>query len=434
MPQSSPPRSRTRDTRRARVRSLSVAGLVSASLTAPLAAQSSTESPFRIEPFAARNEATSASTFGGLSVAGYAGSFGLRLNGAVAGLDVRTTDQFGSTPQSCSRFGCRNGVRRTNMGPRSNTMVDVDAWTVDGDLIVEPFRQVRILRALLLGFSPYSFVGIGRFGTSPDLPNARNASVGVWSYGAGLHHELAGRLGVTAEARVRRRLDDNAFIGATFRDAMQYRVGLSVGVGSTSRRRAVAAETPRVVRRTRPWDNHPVADREADRVSVTAPVDAAVVAPRLIDTAEGLLGAPWTAGGTTPEGGFDTGGFVQYLYGTEGIQLPRMVRELSMTGALVSARVGALRPGDLLFFSSDGIRPDHVAMFVGRDRIVHASATGNGVVYDVLGEGPRGEWFSSHLFSARRILDAPRTPVAPSAPSLEPSGRPDRAPRPVRNR
>jgi cell wall-associated NlpC family hydrolase len=235
-------------------------------------------------------------------------------------------------------------------------------------------------------------------------------------------------------------LDDNAFIGTTFRDALQYRVGVSLGLGGQLRRNTKSA--PRVVRRVRlpdavpapaPAPAAPPAAAARPR-TVTGPllaIDMDTIAPRLIDAADGFLGTPWRDGGTSAENGFDAGGFIQTLFAEQGIQLPRLVRDLARTGSAVSTRVGALQAGDLVLFSSDGFTPDHVAMYVGRDQIVHASASGGGVVYDVLGEGARGRWFAAHLLTVRRVIGTRRENTSLSAPNVQPSGRPDSAPRPA---
>jgi hypothetical protein len=60
------------------------------------------------------------------------------------------------------------------------------------------------------------------------------------------------------------------------------------------------------------------------------------------------------------------------------------------------------------------------------EQIVHATSTGDGVRYDVLGEGDRGRWFAGHLVLARRIATTDR--YWDSYPDDE-SGSPDRAPR-----
>ncbi len=408
---------------------------------APISAQTSTSSPFRLESFAARNEASVSNLFGGFSLSGYSGILGLRLNGAVAGFEHGGRQRVTETPvRFCSpRTGCRTLIRRE---AQSGSLFGADAWSADADLIAEPFRQLPVMRQLLLGFSPYVFTGIGRLTNNATLATGPDTSRAVWSYGAGVHHDLISRVGLTAEARVRRRLEDNAFIGNTFRDAVQYRVGLSVGVGGRSRRSNRSAPEVVVVSRGR---LPALVPESAPPTSIpAAPVaprnrfdtlDPDVLVPRLIDAAEALLDTPWREGGATPGDGFDAGGFVQYVFGQESIRVPRLVRELSTTGMIVSARAGNLRPGDLLFFSNDGGGADHVAIYVGRDRFVHATASGGGVMYDVLGEGARGIWFATHLQSVRRIIGA-RTTVSPPAtpyrtPARVPSSRPDNAPKPT---
>ena len=126
--------------------------------------------------------------------------------------------------------------------------------------------------------------------------------------------------------------------------------------------------------------------------------------------------------------GFDAAGLVQYLYRNEGLTLPGNARDLSRTGTDVPLSDDALQPGDLLFFVNDWDYVNHVAVYVGRDRFVHATESGGGVRYDVLGEGSRGRWFQDHLKSARRLLDG----HAEKPPQPVEDGRdlPDRAPRP----
>ena len=402
---------------------------------AALVAQTSIVSPFRLETFGARNESAASNVFGGIALSGHSGVFGLRLSGAVAGLDFGGSGNVTTTPvRYCStRSGCRTVYRRQY---GSSSPFTSDAWSADADLIAEPFRTIPVLRQLLLGFSPYAFAGIGRVTKNAITGVGGDTSRAVWSYGLGVHHDLVSRLGVTGEARVRRRLEDNAFIGNTFRDAVQYRLGFSVGLGGgagrgsrSSRQAAIVSRGP--VPASAP---PPIAVREpaAREPAVQADVrDVATIMPRVIDAAEALLESRYRDGGTSPEGGFDAGGFVQYVFAQEGVALPRMITELLATGTSVSSRVGTLRPGDLLFFANDGVNIDHVAIYVGRDRFVHASASGGGVLYDVLGEGERGTWFAYHLLSVRRVLGT-RLPASRSAaPPQIPSGRPDTAPKPM---
>ena len=53
-------------------------------------------------------------------------------------------------------------------------------------------------------------------------------------------------------------------------------------------------------------------------------------------------------------------------------------------------------------FAEDGRPISHVAIYAGRDRILHSSKSGSGVRYDDLST-QRGAWFRNHMVVARRI-------------------------------
>jgi cell wall-associated NlpC family hydrolase len=404
-----------------------------------LGAQTSIAAPFNLETFAARSESRFGPVFGGLSLTGFSGSWGLRVSGSMSGLDVRDNNG-NATFRDCNRFSCwSNHFGDNSDGPN----VNVNAWSADLDLVAEPFRQVPVLRELALGFSPYAFVGIGHYDTNASsrsiIPDTANKA--IWSYGLGVKHDLAARIGFVAEARVRRALDNSAYTGGSFRDAVQYHIGLSVGIGGG--RRHNTHEAPRVIWRGPIPGSVPAATPAPVPAPVTmAPAPSSIVderapetvVPSLLDEAESLLNTRWRDGGATPDAGFDAGGFVQYVFAQEDIPLPRLVRDLAGTGSPVATRAGALHAGDLLFFSNDGSSPDHVAIYVGHDRFVHASASGGSVMYDVLGEGARGTWFADHLVGARRVLGTRRGESRVPSQSLTPSGRPDAAPRPAGGR
>ncbi len=89
---------------------------------------------------------------------------------------------------------------------------------------------------------------------------------------------------------------------------------------------------------------------------------------------DGLLGAAYRSGESTPDG-FDCSGFVQYLYLQEfGMILPRTAGELAAFGALVTGM--NVRRGDLVFFSIDGNRIDHVGIMIDSRRFAHAASSG----------------------------------------------------------
>lgn len=132
--------------------------------------------------------------------------------------------------------------------------------------------------------------------------------------------------------------------------------------------------------------------------SVSARTARAAVA-----TGDDYVGVPYVWGGSTPAG-FDCSGFVQYAYREHGVALPRTSRQMSHAGRRLVADVGALREGDLMLFRGRGGVINHVALYAGRNRILHSSSSGNGVRYDDL-SSRRGQYYRSHFVTARRVTE-----------------------------
>jgi hypothetical protein len=159
---------------------------------------------------------------------------------------------------------------------------------------------------------------------------------------------------------------------------------------------------------------------------------SAPAATRVIGTAEQYLGVPYRWGGSTPQGGFDCSGYVQYVYGRQGVKLPRTSREQAHAGDRVSPSVASLRQGDLVLFAEPASRISHVAIYAGGRRIIHSSSSGGGVRYDDLNTR-RGQWFVQHMVAARRLAVDGRSLVQSlellSKPNM-PFDPPDSAPPP----
>jgi cell wall-associated NlpC family hydrolase len=132
-------------------------------------------------------------------------------------------------------------------------------------------------------------------------------------------------------------------------------------------------------------------------------VAANASASRVLATAERYLGIHYRYGGASPTAGFDCSGFVQYVFGRNGVTLPRTSRQQATAGHALSVEVDSLKPGDLMLFSSKGLRIDHIAIYVGNNRMLHSSAGAGKVVYDDLSTA-RGKWYLARHVASRRVL------------------------------
>jgi cell wall-associated NlpC family hydrolase len=124
---------------------------------------------------------------------------------------------------------------------------------------------------------------------------------------------------------------------------------------------------------------------------------------RVLATANRYVGTRYRYGGGSPDAGFDCSGFVQYVFGRNGVQLPRTSRLQASAGRPAPLDVASLEPGDLLLFASRGTQINHVAIYVGDNRILHSTAGAGGVVYDDLST-PRGKWYLARHVVSRRVL------------------------------
>ena len=136
----------------------------------------------------------------------------------------------------------------------------------------------------------------------------------------------------------------------------------------------------------------------------TVPATAQAAEPKpareVIDRALGALGTPYRWGGTSPRHGFDCIGLVQYAFKTQDdLELPRTSRDLSRLDAPTVKR-SDLQPGDLLFFRIRSRSVDHVAIYIGEGRFVHAPRRGTKVRIDRLNNA----YWQRHFQSAKRVV------------------------------
>lgn len=114
-------------------------------------------------------------------------------------------------------------------------------------------------------------------------------------------------------------------------------------------------------------------------------------------TALRLRGTPYRNGGTDPAG-FDCSGFVKYVFGENGVSVPRTVSEQFRAGRKVDGQ--QLQVGDLVFFSTIGPGASHVGIVIGGDEFVHAPSGAGEVRVERLS----ASYWSTRFVGARRVL------------------------------
>ena len=92
--------------------------------------------------------------------------------------------------------------------------------------------------------------------------------------------------------------------------------------------------------------------------------------------AQKFVGNPYVYGGTSLTNGADCSGFVQSVYAHFGISIPRTSRQQATAGKKVG--LDSLQAGDLIFYTSGG-SINHVSMYIGGGKVVHASNRREGI-------------------------------------------------------
>lgn len=93
-----------------------------------------------------------------------------------------------------------------------------------------------------------------------------------------------------------------------------------------------------------------------------------------IQQAVSQVGAPYVWGAEGPNS-YDCSGLVKWAYGRSGVSLPHYSGAMYAMTTRISA--SQLQPGDLVFWGGGG--SEHVAIYMGGNRLVHAFGAENGV-------------------------------------------------------
>ncbi|WP_249679291.1 C40 family peptidase [Pseudomonas abieticivorans] len=125
----------------------------------------------------------------------------------------------------------------------------------------------------------------------------------------------------------------------------------------------------------------------------------------VLSRAVNVLGTPYRWGGSSPSKGFDCSGLVKYAFSdVKAADLPRTSNAMA-AGHGQKVEQKDLKPGDLLFFNIKSRRVNHVAIYLGNDRFIHAPRRGKSVTIDTLNK----PYWQSHYVVAKRVLPKDQT-------------------------
>jgi cell wall-associated NlpC family hydrolase len=144
--------------------------------------------------------------------------------------------------------------------------------------------------------------------------------------------------------------------------------------------------------KARPVERH---NRTPAKAASRGDKDMGAIAAR---TAERFVGIPYRWGGENVVDGMDCSGFVRAVYNLCGLSIPRTSRDQFKAGESVAKE--ALQDGDLVFFGASDDSINHVGIYVGNGRFVHAPRRGEEIRVTSVDES----YFEKRFVGARRYF------------------------------
>lgn len=125
---------------------------------------------------------------------------------------------------------------------------------------------------------------------------------------------------------------------------------------------------------------------------------ASTLGQAVVDEAMKHVGKAYVYGATGPNA-FDCSGFTSYVYRQLGYNLNRVAADQANNGVYVEK--SNLQPGDLVLFNNRGTSYiGHVGIYIGNNKMVHASTSSTGVIVTDLDSG----YYTERYAGARRIV------------------------------
>lgn len=104
------------------------------------------------------------------------------------------------------------------------------------------------------------------------------------------------------------------------------------------------------------------------------------IGQRALDAAKTQLGVPYVYGGMTEGKAFDCSGLVKWSYAQVGITLNR--NSAAQESNCIRIHESQVKPGDIVFYKNSSGNVDHVGIWAGNGKIIHAPTEGQNVMYE----------------------------------------------------
>ena len=138
-------------------------------------------------------------------------------------------------------------------------------------------------------------------------------------------------------------------------------------------------------------------EQNTNKQENAAPVANPGKGATVVETAKKYIGYSYKYGASGPTS-FDCSGFTSYIFKQHGISLNRTAKAQYSNGVAVSR--ANLQPGDLVMFGLSVSGINHVGIYIGGGKIVHAANPSRGVTIDTINSG----YYNNNYVGARRVL------------------------------
>jgi len=112
--------------------------------------------------------------------------------------------------------------------------------------------------------------------------------------------------------------------------------------------------------------------------------------------AQKFVGNRYVWGGTSLTKGADCSGFVYTIYKQFGYNIPRVSRDQAKSAGR-KVDISERQPGDLIFYTDNKGVVNHVALYIGDDKIVHAASSKQGIIIS--------KYNYRKVYCIRRVID-----------------------------